>query len=199
MILRRFLLVGFLLVVLLNTTNSQSITFETYSNQMLFNIFKDQPDTAIRGFLRLYAPSLLDKKITPADLGSSGGSKSQYSFEVHSFIFISHPYFSTSFTNGKLELYCRRLHDGGSIQVYDVKLWFEFDTQQEGEIAFSKLIQTYRPISANERFGSSIGAQRAEFSDTKGSKGINRIQFRLTADNLDRHMFKILFETTNDL
>ncbi len=198
MILRRFLLTGFLFVVLLNTTNGQSLAFDTYSNRLLFNIFKDQPDTAIRGFLRLYAPSLLDKKITAANPGSSGGGKGEYSFEVHTYLFTSHPYFSTGFTNGKLELYCRRLHNGGDIQVYDVKLWFEFNTPQEGEIAFSKLIEIYRPISTNERFGSSVGAQRAEFSDTKG-KGINKVQFRLTVDNLDRHTFKILFETTNDL
>jgi hypothetical protein len=87
MMFRKCLLAGLLFIVFLPCANSQSLTFDGYANQLLFNIFKDQPDTAIRPFLRSYVPSLLDKKITPADLGSSGGSKNQYSFEIHSFLF----------------------------------------------------------------------------------------------------------------
>ncbi|MEO7530082.1 MAG: hypothetical protein ABIS69_01685, partial [Sediminibacterium sp.] len=195
MVFRRCLLVGFLFVILLNTTNGQSFTVDTYSNQLLFNIFKDQPDSTVRSFLRLYAPSLLDKKMIQ-DPGSSTGNKNQYTYEVHSFIFTSHPYFKSSFSNGKLELYCRRSHDEKSVQVYDVKLWFEFDTQQEAEMAQTRLIETFTPISTNQHFSSANGFMRAEFSDKKVTTGFNKIQFRLTADNLDRTRFKILFETT---
>jgi hypothetical protein len=196
---QRHFLIGFLFIVLLNTANGQSLTVDTYSHQLLFNIFKDDPDTSIRDFLRLYAPSLLEKKTIPAEQDAAGSGKNQYSYEVHSFIFTNHPYFKATFTNGKLELYCRRLKDGKTIQVYDVKFWLEFDTQPEAEMAFSKLVETFIPISTNKKFSSTNGAQKAEFSDTKVNKGFNKVQFRLTADNLDRHRFKILFETENEL
>lgn len=197
---RKCFLAGLLCVVLLPCANSQSLTFDTYANQLLFNIFKDQPDTAIRLFLRSYVPSLLDKKVTPADLGSSGGSKNQYSFEIHSFLFTTHPYFNSSFTNGKIEFFCRRSLDGKVIQVYDVKLWLEFNELQEAELAYQKLVETFTPISNKLNYTSGMGFRRAEFSDTRAPKtGLGKIQFRITADNLDRRRFKILFETDNEL
>lgn len=197
---RKCLLAALLFITLLPCANSQSLTFDTYANQLLFNIFKDQPDTAIRLFLRSYVPSLLDKKVSPADLGSTGGSKNQYSFEIHSFVFTTHPHFNNSFTNGKIEFFCRRSLDGKIIQVYDVKFWLEFNELQEAEIAYSKLVETFAPLSNKLNYTSGNGFRKAEFSDTRAGKGtLNKIQFRLTADNLDRRRFKILFETDNEL
>jgi hypothetical protein len=194
--LRKCFIAGFLLFVLFSRTNGQSPTVESYTNQLLFNIFMDQPDTAIRPFLRLYAPSLLEKKTVPEGNTSSG---SQSSNEIHSFLFTKHPFFKSTFSTGKLELHCQHFTDARGLQVYDIKLWFEFDTQQDGEIAYSKLIETFMPISKARNLSSASGAMKAEFSENKDSKGLSKIQFRLTADNLDKRMFKILFELGNDL
>jgi hypothetical protein len=180
-----------LLGVLLTKANGQTLTVDSY-------IFKEQPDTAIRSFLRLYTPSLSEKQGNPAD-AATGKSISLYTFEIHSFIFTKHPFFASTFTNGKLELYCQRHQQLKDTQVYDVKLWLEFDTQQDAEIAFSKMVETFIPISTSKRFSSASGYQKAEFSDNRPTKGFNKVQFRLTADNLDKHRFKILFETENDL
>lgn len=197
---RKCFLAGLLFVTLLPCANSQSLTFDTYANQLLFNIFKDQPDTAIRLFLRSYVPSLLDKKVTPSDMGSSGGSKNQYSFEIHSFLFTSHPFFNYTFTNGKIEFYCRRSLDGKIIQVYDVKFWLEFNELPDAEVAYSKLVETFSSLSNKQNLTSGNGYRKAEFSDTRTPKGgFGKIQFRITADNLDRRRFKILFETDNEL
>lgn len=181
--------------------NGQQLTIETYTHQLLFNIFKESPDTSIKTFLQLYTPSLFQKKLSTPENGSSNGSNEQkeYKFEIHSFMFTKHPFVSATFTSGKLELMCQRYNEPKGVQVYDVKLWFEFDTQPEAEMAFSKLIETFIPISTVKRFSSSNGSQKAEFIDTRITKGFNKVQFRLTADNLDRHRFKILFETINDL
>jgi hypothetical protein len=193
---RKYFLASFLLCTLFNTTNGQSLTVETYSHQLLFNVFKEQPDTAIRAFLRLYTPSLIDKKTTPTDGTPETGNKS--SLEIHSFVFTRHPFFNATFTSGKLEFYCQHFSDAKGTQVYAVKLWFEFDTQQDAEIAFSKLVETFIPIATNKRITSTNGAVRAEFSDTR-AKVFGKIQVRITADNLDKHHFKILFETENEL
>jgi hypothetical protein len=193
---RKFFLAVFILLVLFGRANGQSLTVESYTNQLLFNIFINQPDTSIRPFLRLYAPSLLEKKAIPEGISSSGNMGSN---EIHSFVFTKHPFLKSTFNSGKLELYCQRFNDARGLQVYDIKLWFEFDTQQDGEIAYSKLIETFMPISKARNLSSSSGSMKAEFSDSKESKGLSKIQFRLTADNLDKRMFKILFELGNDL
>lgn len=178
---------------------AQTSTVNGYTHQLLFNIYTNQPDNAISGFLRAYAPSLYDKKSIPAASSTATETVSS-NVEIHSFVFSKHPYFATPFTSGKLELYCQHFSDAKGLQVFDVKLWLEFDNQLEAEMAFSKLVDVFLPISTNKRFSSTNGAQKAEFSDSKGdNKGFNKIQFRLTADNLDRRRFKILFETANDL
>jgi hypothetical protein len=196
MLFRRCLLAGILFFAVLNTAKSQSPTLDTYANQLLFNIFKEQPDTAIRGFLRRYIPSLLDKRTLASK--PSSDAQNEYTLEEHSFIFTSHPYFKSRFANGKLEFFCRRLEDG-AIQVYDVKLWFEFDDSQQGEIAYSKLIETLSPVSTNTKQSSVNGYMKYQFSDKKATVGINKVQMRLTVDNLDQKRYRILFETTNDL
>jgi hypothetical protein len=189
---RNCLLAAFFCCTLFTVLYAQTNTVNGYTHQLLFNIYTNQPDNTISGFLRAYTPSLYDKKNSPA----AGGSTAE---TVTSTIFNKHPYFATPFTSGKLELYCQHFSDAKGVQVFDVKLWFEFDNQLEAEMAFSKLVDIFLPISTNKRFSSTNGAQKAEFSDSKGEKGFNKIQFRLTADNLDRRRFKILFETANDL
>lgn len=179
---------------------TQQLTLDGYTHQLLFNMFRDKPDTAISDFLRSYTPSLFEKKKTLQTgivTGSASGSRDQY--EIHSFIFNRHPYFKSSFSIGKLELYCRHFPDERGVQVYAVKLWFEFDTQQEAEMAYSKMVEMLMPVSTAKNFSSVNGYMKAAFTDNKEEKGFTHVQFRLTADNLDKHRFKILFETENDL
>lgn len=183
----------------LNTAiHAQANTINGYAQQLFFNIYTSQPDTSITAFLRDHIPSLYDKKSLPAG-NSNMGMSTDKRIEIHTFVFSKHPHFVTGFVNGKLEFYCRHFADARGEQVFDVKLWFEFENQLEAEMAFSKLVELFLPISQGKRFSSTVGAQRAEFSDNRQGQGFNKIQFRLTADNLDRHRFKILFETGNDL
>lgn len=187
------------LTCVLNTVaHAQANTINRYTQQLFFNIYTNRPDTSIAAFLRDYIPSLYDKQTPPA--GNTNTNKNTDNrIEIHTFVFSKHPYFTPDFVNGKLEFYCRHFADARGVQVFDVKLWFEFENQLEAEMAFSKLVDLFLPISRGKRFSSSNGAQRAEFSDNRLEQGFNKIQFRLTADNLDRHRFKILFETGNEL
>lgn len=193
---RILVLLSFLVGI--TTANAQQLSFDSFTNQLLFNIFKPRPDTAITEFLRLYTPSLYFKHQTD-NSSKEGIGKNNYSLETHSFLFTRHPYFKASFTNGKLEFFCQRYPEPIGIKVYDVKLCFTFDTQQEADMAFSKLVEIYIPISAKKKISSLSGYQQAEFSEDSSQNLFTRIKFRYTSDNLDQHRYKILFETTNDL
>lgn len=182
----------------ITTANAQQLSFDAYTNQLLFNIFKPKPDTVIAEFLKRYTPSLYNKHQTDNSTKEPVG-KNGYILETHSFIFNHHPYFKSSFTNGKLEFYCQRYPEPIGVKVYDVKLWFTFDTQQEADMAFSKLVETYIPISTKKKISSLSGYQQAEFSEESPNNIFSKIKFRYTSDNLDQHRYKILFETTNDL
>lgn len=193
--LRKTLLVCFFISLSYDCLYSQALTIDKLTNQLLFNSLKE-PDPLITDFVKQYIPSLIESKKNEGTATIS--SLNKYS-EVHAFTFTKHPFLKISFTLGKLEFFCLRNSPQKEIQVSNLKLWLEFDTQQEAEIAFSNLIETCIPISIQKKFSSTNGSQKAEFSDSNETKGFHRIRIRLTADNLDRHTFKLLFETENDL
>lgn len=196
---RKYLLLCFCFCILCSRAISQSITVDKYSNQLFFNVFTESPDASIQDFLKLYLPSLYEKKKKEGIWVSNTTHTGIGHEEIHTFIFTKHPFLKATFTSGKLEFFCLRNNDLKDIQLTNMKLWFEFDTQPEAEMAFSSLVETFIPISTNKKFSSTNGAQKAEFSDTKETSGFGKVRFRLTADNLDHHIFKILFETENDL
>jgi hypothetical protein len=197
---RKLVLACFIIVCLWGRTDGQSLTMDKFTNQLLFNIFNDQSDASIQEFIKVNIPILLEKKSKDAVWIANPIKNSQDTHEeVHSYVFYKHPFFKSSFTAGKMEFNTYRNKENNSILISNLKLWFEFDTQPEAEVAFSNLIETFIPISTAKKFSSTNGAQRAEFSDNKETKGFGKIRIRLTADNLDKHVFKILFETENEL
>lgn len=196
--LGKYVMILVLNCVLNTAIHAQTNSINEYTQQLFFHIYTSQPDTSITAFLRDHIPSLYNKKaFMPGNTNT--GTNTDNRIEIHTFVFNKHPYFAAGFVNGKLEFYCRHFADARGDQVFDAKLWFEFENQLEAEMAFSKLVERFLPISQGKRFSSTNGAQRAEFSDNRQGQGFNKIQFRLTADNLDRHRFKILFETGNEL
>ena len=79
---RKFLLLFLILGTFFIQTNGQQPTIETYTHQLLFNIFKETPDTSIKTFLQLYTPSLFQKKLSTPENGSSNGSNEQKEYKI---------------------------------------------------------------------------------------------------------------------
>ncbi len=196
---RRLVLICFLGMLFTDYSYSQSTTIDTYTNELLFNIFTEKPDPSIQDFIKTYVPILFEKKKKEDVWIMNGNKHTQPYQEVHTFIFFKHPFVKSSFTSGKIEFYCQRNGDPKNNLITNVKLWFEFDTQLEAEMAYGKLMEIFVQISTDKHFGSTNGAQTGEFTDANETRGFGRVRLRLTADNLDRRTFKILFETENDM
>lgn len=196
---RRLVLVCFASCLLGGYSYAQALSIDKFTNQLLFNVFTAQPDPSIQDFLKNYIPALFEKKKKEGVWITNSSKTGQGYQEIHSFVFTKHPFFKPSFTSGKIEFFCLRNGDPKNTQITNCKLWFEFNTQLEAEMAFSNLIDTFMPISTDKKFGSVSGAQKAEFIDIKETTGFGRIRIRLTADNLDHRTFKVLVETDNDL
>ena len=190
---QKCLLSFFILFTTINNSSAQGLTFDSYTHQLLFNVYTDNPDRSIAGFLKRYIPSLSGNKnsqpILPED-------SSHFQEEIHTYVFTRHPFISINCKKGKLDICCKSYEGTELIQkIAKVQLWFEFDEQTEAEIAFSRLVDNYILLSTDKKFSASNGSQKAEFSDAKNLNGFNRIQFRLTVDNVNVHRYKILFET----
>jgi hypothetical protein len=194
MIFRKCFLAPLLFVLLYNDASAQSLTVDSYANQLLFNVFKEKPDPVIQDFLKAYIPSMLDKKTV-----AQGSGDNKFTLESHGFVFLEHPHFKPAFRNGKLEFDCRRYSDTRGVQVDDVRLWFYFDTQQEGETAFAQMVDILKPISLKNYIHSANGAMIGEFTDTKNTKGFSKVQAYLMTDEIDKTKFRILFALGNTL
>lgn len=194
---RKCLPVCCILLLTITRSNGQDMTFDIFTNQLLFNIYTNQPDTSITRFLKLYAPSLYGKKKAVSDTPID---TLHYHEEIHSFLFTQHPFITIKFAKGKLAIHCKR-YDGPELiqHITNVQLWFEFDEQPEAEIAFSRLVDNFMLLSTDKKFSAANGSQKAEFTNLKNTNGFTRIQFRLTVDNVSKHRYKILFETVNSL
>jgi hypothetical protein len=191
---RKCFLASLLFVLLCNDTSAQTLTVDSYANQMLLNVFKDQPDPVIQDFLKRYIPSMLDKKTV-----AQGSGDNKFKLESHGFVFLEHPHFKSAFRNGKLEFDCRRYNDTRGVQVDDVRLWFYFDTQLEGETAFVQIVDTLKPISPKNFVHTANGAMIGEFTDTKNTKGFTKVQVYLMTDDIDKTKFRILFALGNSM
>jgi hypothetical protein len=191
---RKCFLASLLFVLLCNDTSAQTLTVDSYANQMLLNVFKDQPDPVIQDFLKRYIPSMLDKKTV-----AQGSGDNKFKLESHGFVFLEHPHFKSAFRNGKLEFDCRRYNDTRGVQVDDVRLWFYFDTQLEGETAFVQIVDTLKPISPKNFVHTANGAMIGEFTDTKNTKGFAKVQVYLMTDDIDKTKFRILFALGNSM
>ncbi len=194
---RKLLIICLFILFVTNPSKGQELTIDGYTNQLFLNVLTERPDSSITGFLKLYIPSLYDKKKPPA---FSATDTFHYHEEIHSFLFTDHPYLKMKFVKGKLDIHCNRFNNLELIQnITNIKLWFEFDDQQEAEIAFSRLVDNFILLSTDKKFSAMNGAQKAEFLNLKNTKGFNRVQFRLTIDNVAQHKYKILFETGNTM
>ena len=164
---RRLVLVCFVSCLFSGYSYAQALTVDKFANQLLFNIFTPQPDPSIQDFLKTYIPALYEKKKKEGVWVNNSAKTGQGYQEILSFVFTKHPFFKPSFTSGKIEFFCVRNGDPKNTQITNCKLWFEFNTQLEAEMAFSNLIDTFMPISSDKKFGSVSGAQKAEFTDAR--------------------------------
>lgn len=194
---RKYILAVCFFLMIVDKTNSQDLTFDMFTNQLLFNIYTPQPDKSIVSFLNRYITANKEK-ISNSTLVSRDTS---YRFEeIHSFLFKKHPHVSLSFKRGKLDIQCNRYEEKEFFQqISNVTLWFEFDDQTQAEIAFSRLVDNYIILSTEKKFSAQNGSQKAEFMSSNKTGLFNRVQFRLTVDNISEYRYKILFETINNL
>lgn len=199
--LRRILTICFFFFCTSYSASTQAVSIDAYANQLFFNIYREKPDTAILGFLKLYVPSLYEKKKTPPGWTKYGSIDTTHAYqEMHAFLFSKHPYFHAKFAQGKLEIFCKRYDNDKLLQnITKVQLAFEFETSEDVETAFSILVEMFAVPATEKKYSTTHASQKAEFSDLKNPAGFNRVQFRMAADNLGRYPYKILFETGNDL
>lgn len=181
------------MVLTLNFSYSQELRFDRYTNELLFNVLSDKPDSSLSEFLNRCLPNRITRDSAKAY--PQNGSK-QYNEEIHTFLFKKHPYLEMKIAEGGLDLICKNFSGKPPFQqIEKARLWFSFDQQIDAERGFGRLVENYILLSTEKKFSASNGTQNAEFSDTLAKKGFNRVLFKMSMDNLGSHRFKILLET----
>lgn len=178
----------YLLIVIFSMVNymSSAQTLDKYADQLYFGMLSFMPDGAINDFLRKCVPAIFEER------DSSGGwtmyppsafEEPKFYKVSHTFVFESHPYFDGHFKAGQLaiteKVYADENWNGN---ITDVKLWFEFDNEEDAKRAFKQLVDTFSSLNVLKRVTSQQGIDKAEFTDSSSDKYYRRIEIILATD-----------------
>ncbi len=193
--MQRNALLFIVLFLSINFSYSQEFRFDHYTNELLFNVMTEKPDSSLTEFLNRCLPNRV--YTSPSNTFPQNDTK-QFNEEIHTYLFKQHPYLEMRIAEGGLDLICKN-HTGKSPsqQIEKARLWFSFDQQIDAERGFGRLVENYILLSNVKKFSASNGTQNAEFLDTLSKKGFNKVLFKMSVDNLGPHRFKIMLETEN--
>lgn len=197
--LRRLLCIVGIILIFSDRSDAQA-TMDSYTKKLFFNLFTAEPDTSIRGFLKLYVPVLYNNPMPGKWTSYAPADTSRTHEEMHAFFFKKHPFLTGKFENGHLDISCKR-YEGTQIMqnITGIRLWFEFDTIEDAELVFSRLVDMFILVSTNKRINTINGAPRAAFVNTDDKTGFTKVQVVMVADNIGVHKYKVLFEAGNEL
>ena len=78
----------------------------------------------------------------------------------------------------------------------EIKLWFEFDNEEDAKNSFKQLVDTFTSFNTLKRLTSQQGIEKAEFTDKNSDKYYSNIQIILATDyTLGK---KYVMQTGND-
>lgn len=166
--------------------NSSAQTLDKYADQLYFGMLSLTPDTSIADFLTRYVPVVFKNWDSIGGWTSypPGFIEEPKSYKVtHSYVFDSHPYFKGHFKSGQLaiteKIYSDESWNGA---LTDIKLWFEFDNEEDAKNSFRQLLDTFSNFNVLKRITSQQGMDKAEFTDKNCDKYYSNIEIILAAD-----------------
>lgn len=202
----------------MKVNDSPAKNLTTYTDHLYFGMLSYKPDASISKFISKFFPIVYKKydSTTQWTMYPPNFTEPAFTTVVNSYVFKSHPYFKEKFKSGQLaitqKLYDDQQWDGG---IADMKLWFEFDNEEDAKYAYKKLIDTYSSFPVLKRLTSYKGTKRAEFTDQKSDEYYSHIEIVLVKDYLigTKYVkptkkgnkifrepgYKILFDASNDL
>lgn len=166
--------------------NNLAQTLDKYADQLYFGMLSLTPDIAITDFLTRYVPVIFKKydNIGGWNAYPSGIIEEPTFYKVtNSYVFGSHPYFNGDFTSGQLAITQKIYTDEKwNENITDIKLWFEFDNEDDAKKSSKKLAATFLNFKVLSRMTSQQGMEKAEFTDNKSGQNYSNIQIILATD-----------------
>ena len=178
----------YLIIVVLAMTfhKSSAQTLEKYADQLYFGMLSFNPDTSITDFLKKYVPVAFRKfdssvKWTMYPPGRT--QEPRFVKVINSYLFNKHPYFNGPFNSGQLAIAQKIYSDEKwGTQLSEIKLWFEFDNEEDAKSSFKQLVDTFTSFNTLKRLTSQQGIEKAEFTDKNSDEYYSNIQIILATD-----------------
>jgi hypothetical protein len=193
----RSLLFIICIVTFTNCSNKEPVTFDTTTRRIFFNgdVYKNDRELVefykSSKYLSLDRPPKGYTLYPPLSALGQDGRQQQYTFR-----FRTHPYVSFSFREGELIISSRKSNDGEVFSFPTLK--FIFDSKEQSELAYNKLLDTYSKLSTRKRFSSYKDTKNAEFTDDN-SKEIKEVSFLQGKGDTLANGYVIVFGLGNDL
>lgn len=164
---------------------------------MFYNVWTQHPDSSILSFLKNYVPILYRKPTGRGEWTIYPPEAIKMEIGIHSFTFISHPYFRSNFIDGKLDFYKYEGENGGNIHA--LQLWFNFKNKRDALIAYKNLLDTFNVRATKKRFTKIGNTRKTEFTDTNMKNTFSGVAIFLIKNNIFKNTYQILFKSSSDL
>ena len=176
----------------------QTNQFDEAVHKMLFNVMTHQADSPVNSFVKKYIPILAVQK------GEWAIDEQFYSLEdsvpdlltIHSLVFNRHPHFDFTFSEGQIDFLTRE-RNGRVVGLRNIKVWFIFNSEKDGEIAFEQLIAIFGRVGNRNGIVESQGNKISQSYNVQSNATFDSVEIVLMKDNLDHEPCKILFTVDN--
>ncbi|MBL7763890.1 MAG: hypothetical protein JNL23_10735 [Chitinophagaceae bacterium] len=158
-----------------------------YADKLFFGLLLGKPDTTITEFIRKYAPIYFKPHDTSTKWTTypPNFEEPKSYISVNSFVFTKHPCFNGIFKTGKLELTQKIYFEKDWLDgIESIKLYFEFDNQDDAKKSYKLLLDTLRTFKVLEKVTSRNGVDKAEFTDQHSEAYYGQLLILMSKDNL---------------
>ena len=174
-----------------------------YTDQLFFGIFSQTPHSDVSVFLTRYVPTLLKKPQTEGTWTAyplNYIEEATFQMVTNGYVFYKHPYFELPFKSGQLAITQKIYAEERWIEnIQDIKLWFDFDNEEDAKKAFNKLVTFFSGLDTTPKITCNNGVDYAVFADKNESKYYSCIQLRMAKDNFTIGNYRLLFEIVEDM
>ncbi len=185
----------FIMLFAMVVNESSAQTFDKYVDRLYFGILSRKPDSSIQSFIAKYVPIItkkFDSKGTWTAYPPGDTTEPPFETVTNTFIFYHHPYFDEHFESGQLAITQKIYSIPKWIDnITDIKLSFEFYTEEEAKKAYKKLADIFSSFNVLKRL-TSDEIEKAEFTDKNSKKFDNHIQIILAKDFFTRTKYQTL-------
>ncbi len=183
------------------TGDAQVKKLSDFSRRMYFNLFTDSAHPIVYDFAKSYNSILVESPDTSGKWTAYFDDNIQsdtFNYSKHSQIIPRHPYFEADYLYCTLELTIKKSKHY-SPSVYDVNLFFTFDSKQKAVLAFNQIASILNGNGVKRETSKKADVIFAKYYIPDDILSYDQIQVAVVNDHFTKNMYHLYFSRSIEL